>query len=250
MHVFVFINVIELHVAVLVFQIAESPVEPTPKLSAFRVHRQNRFPCSEPECVRSFLKESQLLSHLAVGKHLYDSEENDSTLDRTKRMWVESCTMLRSNQPHVMAGTELTDVGLSQFAENHGYALKKPRKNTRFSNRVRDYLSNLFDEGETSGKKVSPYTVSKQMRNERDENGDRLFRPFEWLTHQQVRGFFASLALKRQKASQSAPKKRAKVEVEELHENDEEFQNVIFALVEAERMAEVTSVSDRLQNLS
>jgi hypothetical protein len=45
---------------------------------------------------------------------------------------------------------------------------------------VKEYLNKLFEIGEISGKKTSPYTVVKQMRYERDEAGKRCFAP-SWI---------------------------------------------------------------------
>jgi hypothetical protein len=77
-----------------------------------------------------------------------------------------------------------------QFVENVGYALKKQRKNTRLPVKVEEYLNKLFEIGEIFGKKASPYTVAKQMQYKRDEAGKRCFAPSEWLTHQQIGGYF------------------------------------------------------------
>jgi hypothetical protein len=52
---------------------------------------------------------------------------------------------------------------------------------------VKEYLNKLFEIGEISGRKASPYAVAKQMRYERDEAGKICFAPSEWLTHQQIR---------------------------------------------------------------
>jgi hypothetical protein len=46
-----------------------------------------------------------------------------------------------------------------QFVENVGYSFKKQKKNTRFPVKVKEYLNKLFEIGEISGKKASPYTV-------------------------------------------------------------------------------------------
>lgn len=56
--------------------------------------------------MKQFTKESQLLRHLAIGQHLYDKEEDDTTVDKTKRMWAERCSSLRHNQPNLTADTE------------------------------------------------------------------------------------------------------------------------------------------------
>ena len=74
-----------------------------------------------------------------VNIDLYDKEEDDTTVDKTKRMWVERCSSLRHNQPNLTADT--VNIDDDQFVENVGYALKKQRKNTRFPVKVKDYLN-------------------------------------------------------------------------------------------------------------
>lgn len=46
--------------------------------------------------------------------------------------------------------------------------------------------------------KKNPYSVSKNMRYEVDDNDHRLFKPSEWLSQQQVRSLFANFATKKQ----------------------------------------------------
>lgn len=87
---------------------------------------------------------------------------------------------------------------------------------------MRNYLTALFRNGEETGKKPSPHTASRQMRSETDGEGNRVFSPDEWLSHQQIRNFFGNLCLKKQKVSNI-------VKGEESAEND--LQNVISDLV-------------------
>lgn len=47
-------------------------------------------------------------------------------------------------------------------------------------------------------KKANPYSVSKILRYEVDDNGNRLFKLSEWLNQQQVRGLIAHFATKKQ----------------------------------------------------
>jgi hypothetical protein len=44
----------------------------------------------------------------------------------------------------------------------------------------------------------SSSSVAKQMRYERDEAGKRYFAPSEWFTHQQIRGYFEGLSVKKE----------------------------------------------------
>ena len=60
----------------------------------------------------------------------------------------------------------------------------------RFSTALKQYVKNIFDEGEISGKKANPLTVSLEIRSEKDENGNHIFTPDDWITAQQVRNLF------------------------------------------------------------
>ena len=90
--------------------------------------------------------------------------------------------------------------------EPNGYALKKRKKVTRFSRKVKDFVRKVFDDGELSGKKANPYTVSKNIRYEVDETGQRLFDTSEWLSPQQVRGLFANFATQKIKSKSNERK--------------------------------------------
>lgn len=65
-------------------EVLEQSKEPGTKKSSFRTQKQQTLYCLEPDCMKQFTKESQLLRHLAIGQHLYDKEEDDTTVDKTK----------------------------------------------------------------------------------------------------------------------------------------------------------------------
>ena len=111
--------------------------------------------------------------------------------------------------------------------------LSRGKERTRFPVKVKEYLNKLFEIGEISGKKASPYTVAKQMRYERDEAGKRCFAPSEWLTHQQIRGYFVGLSVKKQKEryTMKPSGKRLKLDVAV---DDEDLQSAISAIVALE----------------
>jgi len=194
--------------------------------------------------MKQFTKESQLLRHLAIGQHLYDKEEDDTTVDKARRMWAERCSSLCHNQPNLTADTVNIDDG--QFVENVGYVLKKQRKNTRFPVKVKEYLNKLFEIGEISGKKASPYTVAKQMRYERDEAGKRCFAPSEWLSHQQIRGYFAGLSVKKQKERNTVKPSGKRLKLDEAVD-DEDLQSAISAIVALEHSEAVSTVTTEVQ---
>ena len=89
-----------------------------------------------------------------------------TTIDTTKQLWAEKCTSIRTLQSHLqdMQTTPLD----TESTECHGYALKNRKKVPLygFSYNVKDYLLNIFQAGENSGKGLNPYTVDKMISNE------------------------------------------------------------------------------------
>ena len=62
-----------------------------------------------------------------------------------------------------------------------GWALKKRRRNTQFSDKQIDFLVKIFDDGEKSGKKKDQSTVAELMRTAEDEEGAKMFTTNEYL---------------------------------------------------------------------
>ena len=63
-----------------------------------------------------------------------------------------------------------------------GWALKQSRsRNTRFTDKQKDYLIAKFETGEQTGQKADAASVSRLMRSEKDENGEQLFDCSEFL---------------------------------------------------------------------
>ncbi|XP_061185307.1 uncharacterized protein LOC133193390 [Saccostrea echinata] len=203
--------------------------------------------CCDPDCVKEFRKENQLLNHLAVGNHVYDNEKTDNILDTSKRMWAEVCTKIRSTQPSVSVETCDINPADEVSYETPAYALKQRKKNTRFSSKVKKYLLEIYDEGEKTGRKANPYTVSRQMQSEKDFDGERLFSPSEWLTHQQIRGVFAGFVLKKQRMlSCTSQTKRLKLEEVNDEQDVEILENIINSLQAAEQFDSVQAIANEL----
>ena len=79
-----------------------------------------------------------------------------------------------------------------------GWALKQSRsRNTRFTDKQKDYLIAKFETGEQTRQKADAASVSRLMRSEKDENGEQLFDCSEFLTSRQISSFFSRLASKR-----------------------------------------------------
>ena len=75
-----------------------------------------------------------------------------------------------------------------------GWALKKMKKAYRFNQKQKTYLEAKFQIGESTGRKVEPEAVAKEMRRARGTDGERLFSSSEFLTPQQVSSYFSRLA--------------------------------------------------------
>ena len=100
-----------------------------------------------------------------------------------------------------------------------GWALKQScSRNTRFTDKQKDYLIAKFETGEQTGQKADAASVSRLMRSEKDENGEQLFDCSEFLTSRQISSFFSRLASKRslnhQKVNQSDDDEQIRAEKE------------------------------------
>ncbi len=79
-----------------------------------------------------------------------------------------------------------------------GWALKSGQgTRSRFTEKQKNYLIEKFEIGESSGMKLNATTVAKSMLTAKDSNGMKLFTKDEFLTSQQISGFFSRLSAKK-----------------------------------------------------
>ena len=72
-----------------------------------------------------------------------------------------------------------------------GWALKQSSsRNTRFTDKQKDFLIAKFETGEQTEQKADAASVSRLMRSGKDENGEQLFDCSEFLTSRQISSFF------------------------------------------------------------
>lgn len=136
--------------------------------------------CTEPGCIQTFRKPSTLEKHLAVGNHLYHSLNGSA--DVAMELWAEKCSdSVFYNQSHLIQSSSISskDNQVHTCVSNlkTGWALKLDRKFVRFSLGVKKFVKDIFDDGEKTGKKANPVSVSLQIRNERDKYGNHIFSP-------------------------------------------------------------------------
>ena len=156
------------------------------------------FECPESGCRRSFPSVSDLELHLDLGKH----EKlllQENFYDRLRRDWAARYNSVI--EP--LAGTQMTTCRSQRDnmdGMNMGWALHKPRTGTvRFPTAIKQYLTQKFDLGETTGHKADPGEVVIEIRNARSENNEKMFSRDDWLTKTQIRNFFSRLAASRRK---------------------------------------------------
>ena len=102
---------------------------------------------------------------------------------------------------------------------------------SKFTDKVKKYLTAKFDLGEQTGRKADPLQVSNDMRKAKDAQNNRLFIREEWLTKSQVQGFFSRLAATKRRQQGSA---EIELDQRDLLQEDEEFerQNLVAEIAE------------------
>lgn len=155
------------------------------------------FFCPEYGCVKSYQTFGKLNEHLLIGNHVF-KKLSESSSDKTKKLWAETCnSVLTTTRPRVEHEPEASD---SVDLPVRGWALKKEKRYSRFSQKVKDFLTDLFKKGEESGRKENPTAVALEMRN-LVEDGRRKFSPCEWLQPSQISSFFSRLTVNSSQAN-------------------------------------------------
>ena len=146
--------------------------------------------CPQEGCIRVFQKPSNLERHLSVEKC---SRSLERLLDLAK---TEYAAVLQEGVSTMPTLEPTSTLSLASTAPKEGWALKESRKAYRFNERQRSYLEAKFNLEQSTGRKVDPDFVAKEMRQALDSDGKRLFRPSEFLTGQQITSLFTRLAAK------------------------------------------------------
>ena len=171
------------------------------------------FDCEEPGCSYVAATFAELQDHIHFGEHVSTVQVNlkanqESIYDYLRRDWALKFATLSIDSTQKLSPSEerpRSDVGVCK-TEAIGWALQKPRGGgTRFSEKVKSYLTSRFDVGTQTGRKADPAQVAADMRTTRNVDGSRKFTRDEWLTKGQVQSFFSRLsAIRRKKATPTA----------------------------------------------
>ena len=135
------------------------------------------FSCPEEGCIKSYRSDSNLQRHLDYGKHQFKLHR-ESQYDYVKRRWAAVCTGIKSENITTSSSYNNNESTVAVTTTlPTGWALKKRRKNTRFSPRVRSYLLETFLQGEETGRKVS-------LKMRQIECDQRKMRQVTWFLHE------------------------------------------------------------------
>eukprot|EP00105_Crassostrea_gigas_P007176 XP_011421337.1 PREDICTED: uncharacterized protein LOC105323967 [Crassostrea gigas] len=199
------------------------------------------YACPDPYCQKQYVRSANLEKHLAIGNHLYRKAE-ETGIDYGIKIWVEKCSAIREKYAHICETvlSQSRDTGIVSLCSG-GWALKSVAKCNRFSLNVKEYVKKIFESCEKTGKRPNYAALSGELQKACDENGQRLFRPFEWLTANQLRNLFASYINNKKKNYRDR-----QILLLEVPETDEHLQEIVMNLKAEERQQ---TVSDMYENV-
>jgi hypothetical protein len=206
-------------------------IEETPSASSEAKEPKALFSCPEEGCTMTFLRHSSLEQHLDCGKHKF-ALERETIFDKATLGYAEKLEGQFIGIPHLDVTDSKTTVQNKEETLPMGWALRSsPGGKKRFSKNQKDYLLQKFQIGETTGQKADPSSVARAMMTAKDVNGNRLFNSDEFLTSQQITGFFSRVAKKKKLQSQD-PKEDDDYTADDLqnalHQNEiEEFSDKV-----------------------
>ena len=157
--------------------------KPSAKTSELTTDVHPLFECSVPGCTEAFDSFSDLELHLDVGQHNNKQLPSESVYDRVRRDYAAKFASvdLAQNVTSRVTLPSSSETPNRQPLEM-GWAISKAHTaSTRFSKKVKDYLTGKFVIGERTGRKADPAQVEKDMRTARNPSNERQFSCTEWL---------------------------------------------------------------------
>ena len=150
------------------------------------------FSCPEEGCTKVYRSNHYLINHLDLGKHQYKIRR-ETQYDHIRRQGAAKCCSLKAEIPETHK-TSNASTASSSNSVPRSWALKA-RKCSRFTEKVKNFILELFLLGEETGRKVTRPDASRRIRTLcREGTNQRLFDKEEWLTGQQIASYFSRLA--------------------------------------------------------
>ncbi|XP_078349668.1 uncharacterized protein LOC144634549 [Oculina patagonica] len=149
--------------------------------------------CPNEGCIKMYQRHSSLEKHLLFGQCKMVAEKEtlyDMAIKKYHALLADGTSEAVSATPdqgHTFEGA----IPLPE-----GWALKSTKKATRFNDAQRSYLEDKFNLGQATGQKQDPNVVARDMRFARKMDGTKRFKSDDYLSAQQIQGFFSRMAAK------------------------------------------------------
>ena len=158
------------------------------------------FGCPEEGCIKVYQSHSSLQRHLDAGKHLL-ALERESAYDVIKKKWAETCKSISGSYMEAAHSPTSASASVSHSQSEDapptadmGWALKKTKKSVHFTTKVRQFLREVFLQGEDTGNKATAENIAARMRSMLTAEGTKVFTKDERLTSTQISRYFSRLA--------------------------------------------------------
>ena len=129
---------------------------------------------------------------MEIGRHVM-IQETESVYDTIRRQWAAITTSVKGQSQKSISTDYQSDATIAGCLQGtpgetqQGWALKKTKANVRISPADKEFLTNVFDEGNKDGKqKANPTEIAEEIKQK--------FKRNELLETQTVKGFFSRLA--------------------------------------------------------
>jgi hypothetical protein len=113
------------------------------------------------------------------------------------------------------------NTGDGSYIEYRGWALPHRKKPVRLTDKQKNWLTDLFVQGERTRRKITPNKAADLMKTVKRDH-KKIFHPKEYLKNTQIMGFFSRLARNRTQVMTSTT---AAAEEESDDENEDELTN-------------------------
>lgn len=183
----------------------------------------SRFVCPEALCMLDFQDESEMIAHVACGKHKY--VKTASSLDEVVLFYAQQKQLYASNDSATPSGTSESMLDVEDFCnENYkkkfirGWA-RKVRRVRRLTEKQKGFITNLFNNGASSKTKLSAEQMAQAMKDHMVD-GEYYFKPDEFMEPKQIRNLISRL---KQNENQSKKSNNSLLEEDGILENIDEI---------------------------
>ena len=173
-----------------------------------KINLPKLFACPNEGCIRVYKRYGSMVNHVTYGKCEFQPER-ESLMDTakimcSKKLWGGEFSV---NMGNTGSAATVIPIPYSHKKEEEGWALRATNEAKAFSEKQRKFLEEKFMLGETTGRKLDPVTVARQMKIARDVDGQRLFSHEEVLSSTQIQSFFSKRAKFKNSKGQSVTDK-------------------------------------------